>query len=64
MEEGQRLGASKPSESGLYCLNPCCNGRGAKTSYFYKVYNQGCNVLILVVMEEGQRQFEKSELND
>ena len=33
-------------------LNPCCNGRGSKTA---GLRPRGCGVLILVVMEEGQR---------
>ena len=35
-------------------LNPCCNGRGSKTmAHDYSVSK--ADVLILVVMEEGQR---------
>ena len=38
------------------CLNPCCNGRGSKTYISKKVAAQlDTLVLILVVMEEGQR---------
>ena len=36
-------------------LNPCCNGRGSKTPY-RRVKMLNSSVLILVVMEEGQRQ--------
>ena len=55
MEEGQRLkqiiaGSTRPYE----CLNPCCNGRGSKTTLILlRTLTQ--IVLILVVMEEGQR---------
>ena len=38
----------------LYCLNPCCNGRGSKTAGEAQP-KQEPKVLILVVMEEGQR---------
>ena len=34
-------------------LNPCCNGRGSKTRS--ALTRALCEVLILVVMEEGQR---------
>ena len=35
-------------------LNPCCNGRGSKTQEYVKSF-KSVSVLILVVMEEGQR---------
>ena len=37
------------------CLNPCCNGRGAKTDEECDMCDGSNWVLILVVMEEGQR---------
>ena len=36
-------------------LNPCCNGRGSKTNTMNAFENLNSYVLILVVMEEGQR---------
>ena len=54
MEEGQRLsfwGVSSYNKS----LNPCCNGRGPKTTEQDVVEITVPKVLILVVMEEGQR---------
>ena len=56
MEEGQRPDSTKSSRQTLRSLNPCCNGRGSKTSLSslcMKVFP--VPVLILVVMEEGQR---------
>ena len=40
-------------------LNPCCNGRGSKTSDVDHI-SFSRSVLILVVMEEGQRQLPTS----
>ena len=37
------------------CLNPCCNGRGSKTQ-LSTILHGAIVVLILVVMEEGQRR--------
>ena len=37
-------------------LNPCCNGRGSKTRGQRPASVQQIVVLILVVMEEGQRR--------
>ena len=37
------------------CLNPCCNGRGSKTLSYVAITDRLIEVLILVVMEEGQR---------
>ena len=56
MEEGQRL----LHRICLKCvcrsgLNPCCNGRGSKTSPTPSRKPRCSMVLILVVMEEGQR---------
>ena len=39
----------------MVSLNPCCNGRGSKTSKTTNRPDGGLPVLILVVMEEGQR---------
>ena len=36
-------------------LNPCCNGRGSKTLRLLEPIMLQVIVLILVVMEEGQR---------
>ena len=41
----------------MTCLNPCCNGRGSKTSGEIVPTIIGLIVLILVVMEEGLRPF-------
>ena len=41
--------------SALPCLNPCCNGRGSKTLQNVVRFHTHDLVLILVVMEEGQR---------
>ena len=41
----------------LVCLNPCCNGRGSKTFGSDCTEDERKEVLILVVMEEGQRPF-------
>ena len=39
-----------------FSLNPCCNGRGSKaTAINVALVFKGVKVLILVVMEEGQR---------
>ena len=39
----------------VHCLNPCCNGRGSKTTILHGATLNVTRVLILVVMEEGQR---------
>ena len=54
MEEGQRHLATKLIQQLVMRLNPCCNGRGSKT-YGMRKAERFTNVLILVVMEEGQR---------
>ena len=54
MEEGQRQRQACIIGSSHGCLNPCCNGRGSKTSGHGKSFTK-YKVLILVVMEEGQR---------
>ena len=54
MEEGQRLVNIALSFDKAIRLNPCCNGRGSKTVSLLLVTNG--SVLILVVMEEGQRR--------
>ena len=41
---------------GKLSLNPCCNGRGSKTATVNAAQTASANVLILVVMEEGQRR--------
>ena len=59
MEEGQRRKTLVPS--GRYrSLNPCCNGRGSKTGGANDQVSFGLMVLILVVMEEGQRRLPRS----
>ena len=55
MEEGQRRVTNGSQTSSLASLNPCCNGRGSKTMYYLHLTTTS-TVLILVVMEEGQRQ--------
>ena len=55
MEEGQRHFRAANVSDADFSLNPCCNGRGSKTrkarpSIFSAI------VLIVVVMEEGQRR--------
>ena len=54
MEEGQRHCYTYLSCQRL-CLNPCCNGRGSKTRDGQSSPLSRAQVLILVVMEEGQR---------
>ena len=44
-----------PEDYDVISLNPCCNGRGSKTSVVGHP-DTAAVVLILVVMEEGQRQ--------
>ena len=53
MEEGQRRMLEEELRVQA-SLNPCCNGRGSKTLLAI-VMNLKVEVLILVVMEEGQR---------
>ena len=54
MEEGQRQQNAASNAVENASLNPCCNGRGSKTAS--EAANGANNeVLILVVMEEGQR---------
>ena len=55
MEEGQRPHYDSNGKPGSNGLNPCCNGRGSKTLYAATRACPGRRVLILVVMEEGQR---------
>ena len=62
MEEGQRLWSTAPNKKDNFSLNPCCNGRGSKTDDGKTLVPSGRYVLILVVMEEGQRQQLRSEL--
>ena len=61
MEEGQRHKNTDNIVESYVGLNPCCNGRGSKT--FVKTDDGDCiAVLILVVMEEGQRQGKRKSL--
>ena len=55
MEEGQRPVGQPVVDFCAHSLNPCCNGRGSKTVIRVKSVTP-VRVLILVVMEEGQRQ--------
>ena len=50
---GSKTQSSGDSQRRL-SLNPCCNGRGSKTQQKSIIFE--ISVLILVVMEEGQRQ--------
>ena len=54
MEEGQRR-MNAYDNINSYGLNPCCNGRGSKTGAVNNLLICLFSVLILVVMEEGQR---------
>ena len=46
-----------PSGGRKHSLNPCCNGRGSKTDFPKQLRFVRIVVLILVVMEEGQRPY-------
>ena len=56
MVEGQRPAAQTASVA-TPSLNPCCNGRGSKTARHAAHDERVIPVLILVVMEEGQRLY-------
>ena len=55
MEEGQRHFGGGAKDQVSFGLNPCCNGRGSKTQPVAEGTEKKFTVLILVVMEEGQR---------
>ena len=55
MEEGRRLLIGMVGVTQVASLNPCCNGRGSKTNVQLTL-DKAIPVLILVVMEEGQRR--------
>ena len=58
MEEGQRPDYKVYVKVKVKSLNPCCNGRGSKTVQLTFDKAIPGFVLILVVMEEGQRRID------